>query len=175
MLFMDSASSTDSDHSQSSNIQVDGVIEPNGPCSTPPTSLEAPISPPPIRSAKRRRTSGTRISSPPDLAAIEAGEVAVDDHLSLFSNQLSRCIRSGKSELFSIDDFKRLYQRNQHPHGRHFVVHQHDHPVAGRSLNLIRVTLFLSNLTTHSLHYLLILVRGTRNSAKGKQRAPRQL
>lgn len=42
----------------------------------------------------------------------------------------------------SIDDFKDLYRRNQHQHGRHFVVHQHDHPVAG--LPILPLSLFKS-------------------------------
>jgi len=102
---------------------------------SPPASLEAPISPPPsTRSIKRRKTHPDDPPSSPNLAAIEAGEAHIDDHLTLFSEQLSQHIRpraAGQGDLLSIDEFKELYRRNQHQHGRHFVVHQHDHPVAG--------------------------------------------
>lgn len=35
-----------------------------------------------------------------------------------------------------INEWKDLYSRNEHPHGRHFVIHQHDHPVAGPHYDL---------------------------------------
>jgi len=102
---------------------------------SPPTSLEAPISPPPsTRSIKRRKEHQDDPSSLPNLAAIEAGEARIDDHLSVFSEQLSQHIRpcaAVPGGLLSIDEFRDLYRRNQHRHGRQFVVHQHDHPVAG--------------------------------------------
>lgn len=31
----------------------------------------------------------------------------------------------------SIDDYGELYRRNDGPGGCHFVVHQHEHPLAG--------------------------------------------
>ena len=37
----------------------------------------------------------------------------------------------GRSAPLSASAFKDLYERNQHKNGRHFVIHQHDHPVAG--------------------------------------------
>jgi len=129
---------------------------------SPPTSLEAPISPPPsTRSLKRRRTQQDDPSSPPNLAAIEAGQAQIDDHLAVFSEQLSRHIRpcaAGQGDLLSIDDFKGLYRRNQHQHGRHFVVHQHDHPVAGMS--------FQSTLSFYVASYWLNLLFSTRFCSK---------
>ena len=107
------------------------------PRTSPPTSLEAPISPPPTRSAKRRKTHEGEPA--PNLAAIEAGETAIDDHLAVISEQLSRHIRPmniGPRDVLRIDEFRGLYARNQRRDGRHFVVHQHDHPVAGMSFNL---------------------------------------
>lgn len=109
---------------------------------TPPTSLEAPISPPPV---KRRKVSsgpikppllGSGPDKPPNLAVIEAGEASIKDHLEYFSQQLSRCIRKPKSGLLDVEAWKVLYRRNCHPQGRHFVVHQHDHPVAGMCIFL---------------------------------------
>jgi len=116
---------------------------------SPPTSLEAPISPPPsTRPVKRKKTHQDDPPSPPTLAAIEAGQARIDDHLSVFSEQLSRHIRkcaARQGDLLSIDDFKGLYRRNQHQHGRHFVVHQHDHPVAGMSFQFTPSTYFSSS------------------------------
>ena len=37
----------------------------------------------------------------------------------------------GRFAPLSVGAFENLYERNQHVHGRHFVIHQHDHPVAG--------------------------------------------
>ena len=118
------------------------------PRTSPPTSLEAPISPPPTRSAKCRKTHEDHEPSAPNLAAIEAGERIIDDHLAVFSEQLSRHIRPlniGPRGLLPIDEFRDLYARNQRRDGRHFVVHQHDHPVAGMSFNsLVKSILAIS-------------------------------
>lgn len=115
--------------------QGESIRPPNILRNSPPTSLEAPISPPPSRPVKRQKTKEDGQSSPPNLAAIEAREAQIDDHLAVFSAQLARCIRNrdvGQRGLLSIDEFRDLYLRNQHRHGRHFVVSQHDHPVAGK-------------------------------------------
>lgn len=116
------------------------------------TSLDAPVSPPRRRSrpekqppaapaiAKRgTNTTGVASNSPPNLAAIEAGQVEVSDHLSIFSSHLSQCIRPSTSSdipRLQISDWKDLYRRNERLHGRHFVVHQHDHPIAGPHYDL---------------------------------------
>ena len=119
--------------------------------STPPTSRLAPISPPP---SKRRRILNSPNPLNPDdpaspshssnlviddddvvkPAAVEAGEASVDDHLEYFSRRLSRCVNVsvlGDGALMGFGEWKELYMRNCHERGRHFVVHQHDHPVAG--------------------------------------------
>lgn len=111
--------------------------------STPPTSLQAPISPPRSRrsknyvdackpgiSAERCQNNGEVNAT--NSASIEAGEIHIQDHLSYFSNHLARAMRPEiPGPRLSIVDFVDLYKRNCHPHGRHFVVHQHDHPIAG--------------------------------------------
>ncbi|KZF26222.1 hypothetical protein L228DRAFT_279457 [Xylona heveae TC161] len=70
-----------------------------------------------------------------DTAAVEAGQVQIRDHLKFFSEHLAQACRPVVAEKpvprLSIADFKDLYLRNQHEHGCHFVIHQHDHPVAG--------------------------------------------
>ena len=113
----------------------------------PPTSLTAPISPP-LKSRAKGLSSHTERKSVEnkeeqclprsDLATIEAGKVNISDHLFHISLHLSRFIRL--SDLFhprlSISDFRELYKRNLHPRGHHFVIHQHDHPVAGLHYDL---------------------------------------
>jgi len=71
------------------------------------------------------------LDAEPTLAAIEAGQAQIRDHLEYFSRAFSSVIRPVSGPRLSIDDFRALYKRNQHPHGRHFVIHQHDHPISG--------------------------------------------
>lgn len=116
--------------------------------STPLASLGASISPPPSRTRRSKEKScvveaeftnnnnGRQIpfsaqeeGARPNLAGIEAGETQIRNHLEYFSTHLSQ--RTSPRSSLSIPDFKNLYKRNQHPHGRHWVIHQHDHPVAG--------------------------------------------
>jgi hypothetical protein len=98
------------------------------------SSLNASVSPPP----SRRKS----IPNPEahELASIEAGEVKVTDHLGIFSTKLSQHTRplsiSQSTPRLTIDDYVDLYRRNSHPTGRHFVIHQHDHPIAGLHYDL---------------------------------------
>ena len=111
---------------------------------TPPTSLEAPISPPHGRTNVNESTHKSRdkccestqsFETQPhparDLAAIEAGEAVIREHLKYFSEHLKQAAKTSPAPPLSIPHFVQLYQRNQHIQGHHFVVHQHDHPVAG--------------------------------------------
>lgn len=123
------------------------------------SSLDAPVSPPRRRSRPEQRPPATapsgrdnininspqktpldsRPDSPPNLAAIEAGQIEVSDHLGIFSSRLSQCIRplpSSEAPCLQIADWTDLYRRNERPHGRHFVIHQHDHPIAGPHYDL---------------------------------------
>ena len=116
-----------------------------------PQSLTRDISPP--LPSKRRRTLVTKtahklsdsetaalVDDTPaipmtvsTLAAIEAGKVKIDDHLTFFRSQLAGASRDTLPDIprISICNFATLYQSNLQPHGHHFVVHQHNHPVAG--------------------------------------------
>ncbi|KAI9841602.1 MAG: hypothetical protein M1837_000509 [Sclerophora amabilis] len=108
-----------------------------------PLSLAAPISPPSYsrrQPTRLHQDEGTLHRSVQretketfSLAAIEAGEVEIEDHLLHFSRRLSQVVRSDSSSRTSlpIPELVDLYKRNQQPHGRNFVIHQHDHPVAG--------------------------------------------
>jgi hypothetical protein len=110
-----------------------------------PSTLKRSISPPPVsegqRRAKVRRAKSQDGTKPnnnetkvlPSLATIEAGQTKICDHLSYFAEHFSQLLRPSTSALprLSTPDFVELYERNQHARGRHFVVHQHNHPVAG--------------------------------------------
>lgn len=73
----------------------------------------------------------------PPTAAIEAGEVQIPDHLKYFTRTLSPHVRSPsqnpnqREPRLSIPAFADLYTHNQSNAGCHFVIHQHDHPIAG--------------------------------------------
>lgn len=108
---------------------------------TPPHSLRASISPPPSRirktilqptsySAGQDLSSARRLEdTTPSLAAVEAGQAQISNHLEYFSSHISLSAKA--SAPLSVRAFEDLYKRNQHKHGRHWVIHQHDHPVAG--------------------------------------------
>lgn len=75
----------------------------------------------------------------PETAAVEAGEATVLDHLTFWSTKLASFtqLSSADQSRLSIDHWQTLY--NDHagsPNGSHFVVHQHDHPIAGTHYDL---------------------------------------
>lgn len=69
----------------------------------------------------------------PALAAVEAGRAKIEDHLTYFKHHLAKASKDITVEgpRLSIGEFAALYRNNQHRHGHHFVVHQHNHPRAG--------------------------------------------
>lgn len=73
-------------------------------------------------------------------AAIEAGEIQIRDHASHFSSLLSASTLSPyppSQPRLTIPSYKTLYHDNfNSPHGAHFVIHQHDHPIAGTHYDL---------------------------------------
>ncbi|KAJ5579885.1 uncharacterized protein N7459_005870 [Penicillium hispanicum] len=113
----------------------------------PLSSLKTAVSPP-----RRRRKINQKEASNPEpssaaappptgyeLSAIESGKIEVTDHLGIISKKLdqySRPIASQLSPRLPIDAYTNLYRRNKHPEGRHFVIHQHDHPLAGPHYDL---------------------------------------
>ena len=104
-----------------------------------PRSLRTSISPPSrVRRKhstaisdrnKQARSTPHEVAHIPSVAAIEAGEAQVKDHFEHFSHRLSHHTKPNAT--LSHHAFKQLYRRSQQPCGRHFVIHQHDHPVAG--------------------------------------------
>lgn len=111
-------------------------------------SLNAPVSPPQKRSTKGIKDgdgggaiplNASQLNASSSLVAIEAGEVEVTDHLSTISAKLKECVRPLPRQplpRLPIKEWMELYRRNEHPEGRHFVIHQHDHPIAGPHYDL---------------------------------------
>lgn len=125
-----------------------------------PSTLSKPVSPPRRRSRIRStenseptrtksqenpvsETNGTNNNEQPQaetpsLSAIESGQATVTNHLAVISTKLSQCMRpTGSNEpRISLTDWTRLYKHNEHENGAHFVIHQHDHPIAGTHYDL---------------------------------------
>ncbi|KAF5631968.1 abc1 containing protein [Fusarium tjaetaba] len=71
----------------------------------------------------------------PTTADIESGSATVEDHLSHFKAHLSRHISSPSP--LSTSSYSSLYTENfGSSAGAHFVIHQHDHPIAGTHYDL---------------------------------------
>ncbi|KXT16631.1 hypothetical protein AC579_6668 [Pseudocercospora musae] len=118
-----------------------------------PATLARDISPPPVRRVstvpgllldaknhpdpeQEQEQDDFNANDKSEVARIEAHELSIRDHLSYFVSHLSQVSRPTVGPRVPIDAFRELYQRNQHSQGAHFVVHQHDHPVAGLHYDL---------------------------------------
>ncbi|OQD64623.1 hypothetical protein PENPOL_c007G00012 [Penicillium polonicum] len=112
-------------------------------------SLNAPVSPPQKRSSIKWAKDGdggdatplnaSQLNTSSSLAAIEAGQVEVTNHLSTISAKLKEFVRPLPTQplpLLPIKEWMELYRRNEHSEGHHFVIHQHDHPIAGPHYDL---------------------------------------
>ena len=76
----------------------------------------------------------------PTTSAIEAGETSIDDHLNYFSARLAKATLSpfplGAPHL-PVEGYRKLYETNAgSSRGAHFIIHQHDHPIAGTHYDL---------------------------------------
>ncbi|KAL4745526.1 hypothetical protein BDW72DRAFT_186569 [Aspergillus terricola var. indicus] len=116
------------------------------------STLDRPISPPPTRPLTRTDNDS--------LSALEAGKEEVDDPLERISAHLRKFTPDratappvpGTSCLIPLDAWKSLYTRNCHPSGNHFVIHQHDHPIAGPHYDL-RLQFSASSSVSWSVMY----------------------
>ncbi|KAI1138194.1 DNA polymerase ligase-domain-containing protein [Hypoxylon sp. FL0543] len=76
----------------------------------------------------------------PGASAVEAGKAKIEDHLGYFSGLLAKSTLSPfppDVPRLSIESYRRLYETNSGSRkGAHFVVHQHDHPIAGTHYDL---------------------------------------
>ncbi|KAI0444420.1 hypothetical protein F4803DRAFT_560940 [Xylaria telfairii] len=76
----------------------------------------------------------------PTTSAIEAGKASIEDHLSYFTALLAKTILSpfpsGTPHL-PVKSYRDLYEVNAgSSQGAHFILHQHDHPIAGTHYDL---------------------------------------
>ncbi|PNP58532.1 hypothetical protein THARTR1_01548 [Trichoderma harzianum] len=110
-------------------------------------SIDSPSSHPhphshPHRPASRSISTASIPSGRPTAgttAEIESGAVEIPDHLARFSSTLSSHLRPTSAAVprLPVASYSHLYQSCQgSPRGAHFVVHQHDHPVAGPHYDL---------------------------------------
>lgn len=123
-------------------------------------TLSRDVSPPPTR---RNQIASDESSSKeedvlqhgePTLAAIEAGEAHIRDHLSYFLRRLSKVSRPViDAPRLALSEFSELYRRSEHKNGRHFVVHQHDHPISGTNDNILALQSWLTLLKRRSLRF----------------------
>ncbi|KAG6206918.1 hypothetical protein E4U50_004030 [Claviceps purpurea] len=73
----------------------------------------------------------------PSKSAVEASETDPADHLAHYTNLLTRHALPSPLPLLSIPSYTSLYQSHAlDPRGSHFVIHQHDHPIAGTHYDL---------------------------------------
>lgn len=87
---------------------------------------------------KLQENAEPKEKDPPNLALIESGQQIVTNHLAIFSTRLREYTRPHIPQVprLSISNWIDLYKRNEHPDGNHFVIHQHDHPIAGPHYDL---------------------------------------
>lgn len=99
-------------------------------------SLARTVSPPP---AIKKRKADAHSVQKSTTAAVEAGEKSVEDHLKFYSAHLFAARRPQIPGVPRLDhaEWVELYKRNAGSlKGCHYVVHQHDHPVAGTHYDL---------------------------------------
>jgi hypothetical protein len=108
------------------------------------------ISPPPLKRKRQLGSSSPAITpNPPQStaaahlstsAAIEAGRVQITDHLTHFTDLLTTHTLSpfpADIPRLPIPVYSSLFTSNaDNPRGAHFVIHQHDHPIAGTHYDL---------------------------------------
>ncbi|KAK5992837.1 hypothetical protein PT974_06259 [Cladobotryum mycophilum] len=83
----------------------------------------------------------TTTITPTTTADIESGAVQITDHLAHFASHLSSHILPPSEDVkipkLSILDYTSLYESCAgNTNGAHFVIHQHDHPIAGTHYDL---------------------------------------
>ncbi|KAI0106699.1 DNA polymerase ligase-domain-containing protein, partial [Daldinia grandis] len=76
----------------------------------------------------------------PKAVAVETGKANIEDYLGYFSGVLTKAALSpfpSDAPRSSIGAYQKLYEQNSsNPRGAHFIVHQHDHPIAGTHYDL---------------------------------------
>jgi hypothetical protein len=153
------------------------------------SSLIKSISPPP-RTRTRSETQ-PQVS----LSALEAGQASTNNHLQTISAHLRKyapnpphaqtttpqhstesnpCTNPSPNPspnsslpILPLDAWSTLYTSNAHPAGNHFVIHQHDHPIAGPHYDL-RLQISASSSVSWAIMYGL---PGDPNSKRANRNA----
>lgn len=111
------------------------------------------------------------LKSTPAAAAVEAGHAHVEDHLAYFSQILEKHTQSpypSGSHCLTVKEYRGLYNANSgNPSGCHFVIHQHDHPIAGTHYDL-RLQI---NETSSASWAIMYGLPGDPNSARPNRNA----
>ncbi|OAA46928.1 ABC1 domain containing protein [Metarhizium rileyi] len=74
--------------------------------------------------------------SPPTTAAIESGKANVSNPLAHFTTHLKNSLSPSPTPLLPISSYAALYTSSLTHQSSHFVIHQHDHPIAGLHYDL---------------------------------------
>ncbi|ROT39325.1 hypothetical protein SODALDRAFT_157049 [Sodiomyces alkalinus F11] len=86
------------------------------------------------------REAETEKPPPPTFstAAVESGSESMTDHAAHFSALLAaHTLKLKRPTLLPVESYRALYEENfGSPRGAHFVIHQHNHPVAGTHYDL---------------------------------------
>ncbi|KAL3450083.1 DNA polymerase ligase-domain-containing protein [Aspergillus insuetus] len=152
------------------------------------SSLIKSISPPPR--TRTRPTTQPEVS----LSALEAGQASTDNHLQTISAHLRKYAPNTPHAqtapqhndtnpstnpslsphhlkpplpILPLDTWSTLYTSNAHPTGNHFVIHQHDHPIAGPHYDL-RLQISASSSVSWAIMYGL---PGDPNSKRANRNA----
>ena len=110
-----------------------------------PSTLIRGVSPPAVSRqgstiiSPATRTQSRNGTAGPTTAQVEAGTEDIVDHVEFFSQKLSAFalpLAEATSPRLSHGRWLDLYNCSQSGSGHHFVIHQHDHPVAGTHYDL---------------------------------------
>lgn len=129
-------------------------------------TLEASISPPRRKYCKRRyfkdeayvgsgwhSTDNSKEKPGSASTAAEARKFHTKNYLNNWIEQSETIIKDRPERpLLSIERFVNLYRRNQNQRGHHFVIHQHDHPIAGLHYDL-RLQISESSSISYAIMY----------------------
>ncbi|KHN96724.1 ABC1 domain containing protein [Metarhizium album ARSEF 1941] len=99
-----------------------------------PPNTPGSSSPPNGPSSTKRNTSPK--SWPPTTAAIESGKARITNPADHFATHLGNHILASPLPLLPIPSYTALYAGSLTAQSSHFVIHQHDHPVAGLHYDL---------------------------------------
>ncbi|KAG8408889.1 hypothetical protein J3458_019900 [Metarhizium acridum] len=103
---------------------------PHSPIPSSSSPQNAPSSP------KSNTTTNNNKPSPPTTAAIESGKAHTTNPLAHFAAHLENHILPSPTPLLPIGSYASLYAGSLTSQSSHFVIHQHDHPIAGLHYDL---------------------------------------